>query len=467
MGRRCGGYGIWTTDATPDPVACRSRAIALSTTASATTLSRCSSSETLTFEWFTTKSLAKLPGPFILRYWDTLIVQMSLQEPAVLYAVLALSIIHRSGSEDSQSKSVASLRHYTAAIGHLSRHLAHRSRQSTVVALVACLAFVSHDFLSGSFNNAIVHLRNGVRILRESDFIRVDKDRLALSSCASQAEADLFRAIARQNLLVYLFDYSQAPGVSFELGTCVGTNAQFSELSDAWDALEVILNDIMQFRTRHELFAGDVGEEPASLCAHGSVTARLRNWRKQASELSPTKESDAIHRVLFHLLQMWYHLTIVLASYDTDGGHSSREDVAQSFRYIVQHACISRELRFPATPRPTTLTPTFNMSHSLVDVGWIPPLYFTATRCPSIDTQLLAIELIESATHREGIWDSRLAARKAREAIQNRERLANVPDEISNSESNDLRSSYGYYFTRMLGIDWSAMEGTAVGSFNL
>lgn len=60
----------------------------------------------------------------------------------------------------------------------------------------------------------------------------------------------------------------------------------------------------------------------------------------------------------------------------------------------------------------------FDMSRSIVDLGWTPPLFYTAVKCRVHRIRLQAIRLLESASHREGIWDSRILARVARRVME-------------------------------------------------
>lgn len=62
------------------------------------------------------------------------------------------------------------------------------------------------------------------------------------------------------------------------------------------------------------------------------------------------------------------------------------------------------------------------MSRSVVDIGWIPPLYYAALRCRVHRVRLQAIRFLESTSHREGIWDSNIAACVARKVMEIEER---------------------------------------------
>lgn len=45
-----------------------------------------------------------------------------------------------------------------------------------------------------------------------------------------------------------------------------------------------------------------------------------------------------------------------------------------------------------------------------IDMGWIPPLYYTALKCRIPRVRAHAIRLLRSVPHKEGVWDSTLAA---------------------------------------------------------
>jgi hypothetical protein len=53
-----------------------------------------------------------------------------------------------------------------------------------------------------------------------------------------------------------------------------------------------------------------------------------------------------------------------------------------------------------------------------VDMGFIPPLFYTAIKCRNPRIRRQAIELLIFAPHREGFWDGVLVARIAGEVIK-------------------------------------------------
>lgn len=70
---------------------------------------------------------------------------------------------------------------------------------------------------------------------------------------------------------------------------------------------------------------------------------------------------------------------------------------------------------YPARPLPW---PRIYMSRSIVDIGWIAPLYYTALKCRVHRVRLQAIRLMETASYREGMWDSKIASCVARRVME-------------------------------------------------
>jgi hypothetical protein len=58
------------------------------------------------------------------------------------------------------------------------------------------------------------------------------------------------------------------------------------------------------------------------------------------------------------------------------------------------------------------------MAASIVDQGWIQPLYYVASKCRVHRVRLHAVRLLERTFHREGIWDANIAARVARKLME-------------------------------------------------
>ena len=63
-----------------------------------------------------------------------------------------------------------------------------------------------------------------------------------------------------------------------------------------------------------------------------------------------------------------------------------------------------------------------SVSRSVIDMGWIPPLYYAVLKCRIHRVRLHAVRLLEASSHREGISDAKVAACVARKIIELEER---------------------------------------------
>lgn len=70
------------------------------------------------------------------------------------------------------------------------------------------------------------------------------------------------------------------------------------------------------------------------------------------------------------------------------------------------------------TPPPLTDGMSFDTSRSIVDVGCLPQLYYTALKCRIHHVRHRAVELLQPLIHREGFWDARIAATVARRVVE-------------------------------------------------
>jgi hypothetical protein len=80
-------------------------------------------------------------------------------------------------------------------------------------------------------------------------------------------------------------------------------------------------------------------------------------------------------------------------------------------------------------------------SRSVMDIGWIPPLYYTALKCRVHRLRLQAVKFLEYSPHREGIWDGPIAACVARKIMEIEER--DFYDDIDTANDFEISSAPG------------------------
>ncbi|CAO2647876.1 Nn.00g087980.m01.CDS01 [Neocucurbitaria sp. VM-36] len=130
--------------------------------------------ETRSFHYFQTYTLPRWTEFFESELWSQKVLQLSHSDPAIKHGILALSTLHerfenRTPSYHERKTSDFAFVQYMQAVKHsndlLTAHLAGDANLERV--LIACIIFTCYENLAGNFAAANMHLRNGLRILRQ------------------------------------------------------------------------------------------------------------------------------------------------------------------------------------------------------------------------------------------------------------------------------------------------------------
>lgn len=451
-GRVCDGYGVWggggnTYGDREPPLESAPRALACWPSVRHSTLGG-SAQEERYFDWFRCRTAKKIPGAFPLEFWKTLLFQATWNEPAVLNAILTLSSVHKSDVPGRSGQDVSNkvpdeqeqfmLQHYTKAIHHLRRLFSSNDKASIRVALITCIVFVSLEFLRGRFQTAQTHLDGGLKVLRESQPQQVmDDSNSALVSSYDLVDTWILEAFSRLQTQVELFRRTfQHPYLFLQPPRYTVSKQFFHSMEAAWQSLEQLLNGILYLTEKsrqHRASGGVTAPFTALVDEQQLIKNHLIQWLAtyEASKKDLTKKEYASQICI--LLESFHTMAFIMAgtclSFDDETIFDSFTDhfvfllnrSINLFHIGTSHSQISSKL-------------AIDMSRSMADVGWIPPLYYMAIKCRIHRIRLQSIRLLESASHREGIWDSRIATRVARRVMEIEERDAssdlNISDEF-------------------------------------
>lgn len=393
------------------------------------------------FEWFKCRTAIKLPGSFVSSFWNTLLFQASVKEPAVLHAVLALSSVHRRGTIGAgtqrktqdilDNQEQLTLQHYVKAMNHLKPHLSTKDKESFRVALITCVVFVCLEFLRGHFETAQIHLQNGLKVLGDMQMLSKGNDRIIrLRSCRELTDEWIVEAFSRLYLQVELFRHAyrhpcpvlQADGLETPVSVFYSTN-------EAWQQLERLLNEVFhlthQGRQQAESNCESFQHSVAILGHQQRLRAELARWLDmfEAFKKALQGRRSADEEKCYQLLHTYHIMANIMAETCLRPGDESVFD-SQTDRFIllIKQLATLRTRASKISPNDALEEHEMEMSRSIVDMGWIPPLYYTAVKCRIHGIRHRAITLLESTSHREGIWDARIAALIARKVIKIEER---------------------------------------------
>jgi Fungal specific transcription factor domain/Fungal Zn(2)-Cys(6) binuclear cluster domain len=440
-GRVCDGYGIWgggenfyshrqRLTGSKDSRVVPRPPVSVSALASGT-------EENGYFEWFKCRTAIKLPGSFVSGFWTTLLFQASLNEPAVLHAVLALSSVHKSGTINADGQREIdnipneqeqfTLQHYVKAISHLQPHFSIKDRASLRVALITCIVFVCLEFLRGHFKTAQIHLQNGLKILGEMQMLSNGNDGiLRLKPCRESTDDWIVEAFSRLHLQVELFRHAYQRSCLVLHAAGPETPALvFHSINEAWQQMERLLNKVFHLTHQGRQQAESECESlrhPLALLEHQQrIRTELAQWLDmyEAFKKALQGHRSAGEEKAYQLLCIYHTMANIMA--DTCL-RPSDESVFDS--HTNQFVLLIRQLANLWTTSPVQALPghLMDMSRSVVDMGWIPLLYYAAVKCRVHRIRLQAIRLLECTSHREGIWDAKTAACVARKVMAIEER---------------------------------------------
>ncbi|EHK42430.1 hypothetical protein TRIATDRAFT_34766 [Trichoderma atroviride IMI 206040] len=434
-GRVCDGYGIWGGGGGKISRS-RQQPLNLNSRPAHVPLISGTTQELEYLEWFKYRTCKKVAGASTLALWDVLLHPISLAEPAVWHAVLSLSSVHRrdiyqasyGGREpkplDQQER--FTLQHYSKAIQHLQPHFSAMDKASMRVALMACFLFVSLELLSGHFTTAQIHIHNGLSILREFGTLVEDDGRVLLFDIVPGSIDDtIVRAFCRLNLQLELFRHGyQHPCLVLQIAEPETPASVFRSVNEAWKQIERLFGRIFHLtdlwrRQQQTLHHSPVEVPPKLLTCQHQIRAELSACLVILTASKTSMPDQDPKGLVYGLLSVYHTMASIMA--DTClrlDDESVFDSHTQQFVSILtesiamwktgQSDLLQRYLRWPC----------IHMSRSIVDIGWIAPLYYTALKCRIRRVRLHAVRLIETTSYREGIWDSNIVSCVARKVME-------------------------------------------------
>jgi hypothetical protein len=386
---------------------------------------RLNSEEGKYMQWFQHRMIHNISGFFEPTFWTDIVVPATWTEPAVTHAVIALSsayyndVSRRQDLPDIQEQ--FTLQQYTKAIHHLRLRMISQDSAGTIVVLVTCLLFTFLEYFRNQHSAATLHLHNGLKLLRDlhRDSAELVHGVLIVGPAVKRRKVDLavLQAFASMHLQADLFSNNLSDiALILQITETEIPSPTFISLEEARDSLEKLFHGIMMISQRMQPAIRDAGGCPLSLRQAQEVAlCHLELWRTTYEQTMETLLIDQPRQFLADKLLLNYHtLASVMCQCMHSLDETKHEEYICDFINIVQR---SIELwKYHKFAQDTTSTgPT-------TDIGWIPPLYYTALKCRSHRVRLHAIRLLRSVPHKAGFWDSTLAANVTEKVMQLEER---------------------------------------------
>lgn len=373
---------------------------------------------------------ADLDGKFDTKFWGELVLQLSQSEPAIRHAVSAISIIY----QDVES----SLRHPTGCVSvnvraHQEWNTAARSLSvriqehpnSNLVPLVCCLLFICIELLRGNMQSSLFHVENGFNILaaiRHKSHVSLHAGSNIASNDQKAIEDHIVPVFLRLNVLCSLAG-KMTPQMYSPAAT---QDTPQKDLADSRRRLYEISDICLRFIGKATLKADAFQINIDDLVEQIKLQTRLDEWREQLDELLQRVQTagsqanhDALHILLVHFKVIYIWIRVCTAA-DETAPDSYRSDFEELLHYAEQIAKPDTGL---VKPQPLSF-----------DMQILGPLYYTALKCRHPIVRRRALEMLQSAPRREGLWNGYYAYVTAKRVIELEEEHLNGqewPDETS------------------------------------
>jgi hypothetical protein len=395
-----------------------------------------------------TVTAPELAGTFDFGFWTCKLLQASHLYPALWHATTALGAMHRryiAGSppclprtSTNDEEMQFSLRQFNTSIKYLVQPLSGQepTHVDKVVMLTACILSTCLCSLQGHQMQALVHIRNGLKLFHEwkvwetrpglpGNPISVDVLSTMLTRLDTQARTlqDVFS----------MSTWDQKPLIFAE------KTAPIESVAEAYMDLEALFNGLLQVIQRKDIMtpeqAAAVLEERLMYSRHFDIwDTKFAEYRATTEE---TKQDNAIAKL--RILRL---LADILLKFDPTRDELGYDDFQNHFIRIVDLSAQILETRnaasehniqtqdiatpdrgnSPATGRIPRDRPFFSL-----EAGVAEPLYVVASRCRDPTLRRRALHLLRSHPSREGIWESTLGAKIAEAGMIIEEEIAFGP----------------------------------------
>ena len=365
-------------------------------------------------------------------FWSITLPQLGVANQAIRHALVALSSAHarfeaQTADFCAEARVISSdsiLRHYIAATKALQRYLGEQN-PATDIPLLCCLLFICFECLHGSRTMALIHLRNGLKILQSSKNHRTPGFSLqtALEPSMEQQVRPIFQFLEAQSTL--LGQSTIILSGDAEAIASLSIPPIFHGLGDAKMSLHALVSCTIAFicTARKQIHSHTCWHDmTSSLRKH--LMAQYTTWSTGMDNLARSSDWTAEDHIQAELLQVQHTATLVwLLRY-------AEKDEVSCDLYMSHYVSITRRSRnlsllllqddpsLSASDSSSTMVSTGRLARFNLHMTFIPPLYLVAAKCRDPITRREAITILERYDGLEGFWNARLLARIAKRIVE-------------------------------------------------
>ena len=329
--------------------------------------------------------------------WRRLVLPMSVNEPIIRHAVVALSALSRPG----EGNAALGLKQYNLAMKGLQNAISTDDQRTQNLILVTCLLFVAIEFVQHGWKQAQSHLSGGLSIIEET------QRRTTHTRSSDTGElAPLEQIFGRLDNQMSLFTSSRVQlhrAMSNGRMAFLPAELRLKSIEDASDLHGLQLGAMREvvFEIESQRFA------PAGITTSnymelevqlGRQLASLSRWHAAIQDFLPTLTKLRDQRLGKLLMMSHLCCKMMVSNALADGRETCHDDFIPEFEEILR---LGSEWLYSDTERAYAGQRRFSL-----DMGIIAPVYYVALKCRDPQLRRSAIALLKSSNSQEGAWDS-------------------------------------------------------------
>lgn len=400
-------------------------------------------------ELFCNQTSRAMSGFFSSQFWNYLLPQLSYSQPAVRHAIAAVSAIYEQQFLHTPSslpaRSVEQIRNehfvlqqYNKAIKHLTEGFPS-SEQSLDLTLITCCLFACLEMLRGNFKQALDHLEAGLRILCRRQKSLVEWGHGLKSVGGSEViEQELSCLFARFNVQLSLFGRPLAPFEPPASDTSL-SEAMFSTILEARYSLDRLMNKGLRF-IRSVSEARDTLHRMLLLQEQFEIKRELNDWSTAFENMMKTQarrttkkldqRGPLLLRIHHRVIKIWLETCLAADQTAFDKHSADFATIVSNATLVMRNHNGSESDDMVDDDQPT--------DNFCLDMGIVPPLYFTATKCRHPILRREAIDLLSAYPRQEGMWHPRQCAKIGELVVAVEEaQVSSLPVELRVPEDRD------------------------------
>ncbi|KAL2816752.1 hypothetical protein BJX63DRAFT_135343 [Aspergillus granulosus] len=431
-GRACDGYGIWSQ---PAVVLSRPRSQALSVFYPPQTVPGLDQEERGHLHRFRQFIAGRLAEPFGSYFWNSLVLQMSLSEPAVVHASIALTSAYElflpSNDRHTLARSTSNgsflLRQYNRAIRALTSTIRSDNPISLRIAAVSSVLFICLEILRGDLNAMQAHFSSGVKLLTQlqnrqdqsrktSDIVLVKNDPLVyddhLVTVFTQLNLQflmLGNSSQQKETFVSPFHYSRRIHIPPRFYTGEEARHSFTSIVVAVTYLCKEFERTAHISGAH-LPVPSIADLEKQQGLEVAMSVWIASYKRSIYCLFPSISPQ--ERIGLSMLRIYADVFTIIIGTCLTIKETAYDPYLKVFDSLIRRysnlTTQSSSAQSASGPAICKLDPCFT-----IDTGFFPPLYFTALKCRNHLIRRKALFLLQQYPTMEGPWTGPMVARVA------------------------------------------------------